>query len=407
MLHQLRRVEKGLRGEVLKPEDDMDGFDTTSYPTTSLEENGVELPQGNDTELDARIASMRRSGRSHEGEDEDTPMMDDAPIENYQEQMRHQGQGIFEGEIDDRTNVVGALRVNTPSQGQKRRHDEMNGDTPVQDKEAKKRAKKARKKDKQLQKQSARKDTGDREESVELDETRELHDEAGPSSTFLPDKVSETVVAPSAPKSTETDQPQAEEHSTKIKRKRDHKLKRSNIEVDTPTESPRPVSPTETKPTNGTTVPDPSSEKQSTTTNRNRKRNREKEKDQRPGKNKRQQIASTTNGVHKSPDSPLDSPMPKTNGITSIPETPQATKKRKLEGSSKKSNGTSNETIIGDSQVTVPESPATNHKLSNGIKHGDEEKRDERSERKRLKKAEKEEKRRKKELKHGKRERSP
>lgn len=401
MLHQLRRVEKGLRGEVLRPEDDMEGFDTTSYPISSVQRNDEELPQGNDTALDARIASLRKGAQAAAGEEEaeHTPMLGDVPIENYQEQMRHQGRGIFEGEIDSRTNVIGALRVNTPSQGKKRRHEEMNGDTPLQDKEARKQAKKARNKERQLQKQNAGKDTAEPGEPMELDETRELHDEVGPSSNFLSDKIFETVAGPSAANIDEAEQPDAKERWDERKKRRKQKHRKSDVDIETPAKALEPEPRSETKPTNGTVVSGPPSEKKSTKNNRNRDRKRHPERTFPPGP------ILATNRVHKYQASAPDSPVPRTNGTTSIPEIPETIRKRKSERSPTIPNGTidpSNATIIQDIQVTVPESPATNHKLSSRIKpyDKDEEKHDERSERKRIRKAEKAEKRRKKELKH-------
>lgn len=356
ILHQLRRVEQGLRGIVLKPED-VEGFDNEAAATAAAYAQSAApefLPESNDAALDARIAAQKETSQAMgaEMEDDGTAMLDGAPIENYQEQMRAQGLGVVEGEIGDRTNVVGAgPYIDNPtvqptvSPTKKRKHEQVVAGEPL-DKEARKRAKKERlmaerrRQNEAQQVQAQRRAQGEPvapvtrvDDAMELDETRVLHDEAEASSTFLPQKISETQV-----EGQPADQDEAKEEAAERKRKR----KNRNSEINMPPPAPSDVSIDYAMPLEGNplrlsksrsndadaaksrsarspTPAEPASRKE-------KKRKREKDS------------APTINGVHSHPPEPRHSTpprsetqvkdsqsQPQTNGLNhiTVPETPQ------------------------------------------------------------------------------------
>lgn len=164
ILHQLRRVEKGLRGIVLKPEveselENMDGLEGIQNLEHAAQTG--ELPESHDKRLDARIAAMTQD--AEEDFTQDVDMLNGEPIENYQHQLYSQGVGTVEGEIGDRnpaaTNGDAVLPsvLKTDPSGKKRRAEEMEAGKSKADKEARKRAKKEKQRERAQERSTPKK----------------------------------------------------------------------------------------------------------------------------------------------------------------------------------------------------------------------------------------------------------
>lgn len=237
VLHQLRRVEKGLRGIVLGPELDSEGelglglSVDAGLSEASVRAEGVPVGELQHEQAQAAPHRGAREELQSHGAPIDldggmTATLDDAPIENYQEQLRDQGFGIKEGEIGDRGTGVASgpaarppvVHATRPNSAKKRGFEEVDGVGDGagrgRDKEARKRAKRERDLERRRGEQRKKQEEGglisgesqvvnwslEHEETEEhedgpiLDETRELHDEAGPYSTFNADKVTSNAV---------------------------------------------------------------------------------------------------------------------------------------------------------------------------------------------------------------------
>jgi hypothetical protein len=167
VLHQLRRVEAGLKGEYIAIElADLERMRSRSNtPIASLEDvemtDNKGIPESNDDRLDAMIA---HTSISHVGGNVESAQNGEVEA-NYQEQLRAGGLRDTIGEIGDRTNYVGELdhlpKIRTtkpgqesPNQSRKRTYDDSQGGPA--DKASRKKAKKARMAEEKIQRQNER-----------------------------------------------------------------------------------------------------------------------------------------------------------------------------------------------------------------------------------------------------------
>jgi len=173
-LHQLRRVEKGLQGIELQPEPEVDPESAldlveeehgTARPTNDGHSAGVEASQevgvSDDSRLDHIIAARRAKAQIAEDAGEDVDMINGEVTESYQQQLFDQGEGVLEGEIDNRNPAAPTAQTDsmvngrpepvmaTDSPSKKRRYDEVASAGHGADKEARKRAKKEKAKEEQ------------------------------------------------------------------------------------------------------------------------------------------------------------------------------------------------------------------------------------------------------------------
>jgi len=159
VLHQLRRVEAGLRGERLGGEVLLENGEVIAV------ENGEDLPEGDDVRLDALINGVRveeAQGGDGDGDvDVDLELdVEEWQTKNVQEQMGEQAGGILEGEVGERNPavMVGRVGMSSPGFGAKRVWEEEAG--VGRDREARKRAKKERTKNMQREKERGRQTKG-------------------------------------------------------------------------------------------------------------------------------------------------------------------------------------------------------------------------------------------------------
>lgn len=169
ILHQLRRVEAGLRGEVLQPEPRTDGDNGILVDAEATSE----LPLGNDAALDAMIEAANQ-----EMDDEDVDssnkrkanaMDTDGDNEDWQdpEEMDMQMEGTEDGPLHDQTTAVAeGGQVPALKSAEKL------------DKEARKKAKKEKRKEEQKSKEAARRNKANATISTITDEAADVEDAA-------------------------------------------------------------------------------------------------------------------------------------------------------------------------------------------------------------------------------------
>lgn len=167
VLHQLRRVEAGLRGEYIEIElADLERMRSRSNtPVAGLEDvemtGSKAMPESNDDRLDAMIARSRIDDVGGNVESAQNGEVE----ANYQDQLREGGVRDTIGEIGNRTNYVGEVdhlpRVKStkpgqesPNQSRKRTYDDSQGGPT--DKASRKKAKKARMAEEKIQRQNER-----------------------------------------------------------------------------------------------------------------------------------------------------------------------------------------------------------------------------------------------------------
>lgn len=150
MLHQLRRVEAGLRGEHMEVElAELERMRSRSA-TPAFDTEGARI--SNDKRLDSMIVG-EGVGRNVEAE------MGEEEVEgDYRRQLGRGGEGVVEGEVGARSNVVGNVDhipdVQSTQPSKKRPYEE-DGSSSM-DKDAKRRAKKARLQEEKARRKSER-----------------------------------------------------------------------------------------------------------------------------------------------------------------------------------------------------------------------------------------------------------
>lgn len=150
MLHQLRRVEAGLRGEHMEIElAELERMRSRSA-TPAFDKEGARI--SNDRRLDSLIAGegVGRNAEQEIGLEE---------VEgDYQRQLGRAGEGVVEGEVGARSNVVGNIHhipdVQSTQPSKKRPYEEDASGSA--DKDAKRRAKKARVQEEKARRKSER-----------------------------------------------------------------------------------------------------------------------------------------------------------------------------------------------------------------------------------------------------------
>lgn len=158
MLHQLRRVEAGLRGERLGGEVVL----LENGEVRAVEDGGegeVQLAAGDDTRLDGLILGRMAApnGVATQGEEEEEVEVEDWQTKNVQEQMGEQAGGILEGERGegDPAVMVGRVGSGAGEVGVWEVEETAWKNTPAR-KTARKRAKKERSKNEQRERELGR-----------------------------------------------------------------------------------------------------------------------------------------------------------------------------------------------------------------------------------------------------------
>jgi len=150
VLHQLRRVEAGLRGEHMEVElAELERMRSRSA-TPAFDTDGARI--SNDKRLDSLMVG-EGVGRNAEEEIGEEEVEDD-----YRRKLGRAGEGVVEGEVGARSNVVGNVdhipNVQATQQSKKRPYEE--DPSGPMDKDAKRRAKKARLQEEKARRQSER-----------------------------------------------------------------------------------------------------------------------------------------------------------------------------------------------------------------------------------------------------------
>lgn len=156
VLHQLRRVEAGLRGEYIAVElADLERMRSRSGTPVATALGG-DLPISNDSRLDGLIARSIGAGANVEaaGQDDAT--------QNYQEQLHDVGMRDDIGDIGSRSNYVGevdhipTIKTTHPSPSKSKKRPFEGEEGGPMDKAARKRAKKARMTEEKVKRQGER-----------------------------------------------------------------------------------------------------------------------------------------------------------------------------------------------------------------------------------------------------------